>query len=271
MVIVVFRSTLRAGVDPLTLAPLGARMYELASAMPGFISYKDFAAGDGEAVSIVEFESLETLAAWRDHPEHVAAQRLGREQLFAAYHIHVCTPLRSYGHRADRSRWRLRTGRSDELARLVAIDDDACSLFVEAGRDGELPAAFTADEQARWQASLDAGRVVVAVTADDEPIGFAALGFVDGEAHLQQLSVRRAWMKLGLGRALVEHALGSRGDALWLTTYADIPWNRPLYERWGFSLVDEASCGPELRAILDAERRALPAPGQRVAMVRRPR
>ena len=29
--------------------------------MPGFLSFKDFAAADGESVSIVEFESLETL------------------------------------------------------------------------------------------------------------------------------------------------------------------------------------------------------------------
>ena len=65
MVVVVFRSRLRPGVDPAPLEPVGVRMYQHASAMPGFISYKDFAAPDGEGVSIVEFESLETLAAWR--------------------------------------------------------------------------------------------------------------------------------------------------------------------------------------------------------------
>jgi heme-degrading monooxygenase HmoA len=96
MVVIVFRSRLRPGVDPAPLEPVGARMYELATKMPGFVSYKDFAAEDGETASIVEFESLETLAAWRNHPEHVAAQRLGREQFFAEYEIHVCTPLRSY-------------------------------------------------------------------------------------------------------------------------------------------------------------------------------
>ncbi len=96
MVVIVFRSRLRPGIDPAPLEPVGARMYELASAMPGFISYKDFAAPDGEAVSIVEFESLETLAEWRNHPEHLEAQRLAREQYFAEYQIHVCTPVRSY-------------------------------------------------------------------------------------------------------------------------------------------------------------------------------
>lgn len=96
MVVIVFRSKLREGVDPSPLEPIGIRMYELASAMPGFISYKDFAAADGESLSLVEFESLETLEAWRIHPEHVEAQRLGREHYFAEYQIHVCTPVRSY-------------------------------------------------------------------------------------------------------------------------------------------------------------------------------
>src|SRR5262245_31506096 len=96
MVVIVFRARLRDGVDPAPLEPLGARMYQLAAAMPGFISYKDFTATDGESVSIVEFASLETLAAWRNHPEHVEAQRLGRELFFAEYQIHVCTPVRSY-------------------------------------------------------------------------------------------------------------------------------------------------------------------------------
>ena len=97
MVIVVFRVRLREGADEQELAKLGARMHEIASSMPGFVSYKDFMAADGESVSIVEFESPETLAAWREHPEHKAAQRRGREEFFAEYRIQVCTSLRDYG------------------------------------------------------------------------------------------------------------------------------------------------------------------------------
>jgi heme-degrading monooxygenase HmoA len=96
MVVIVFRAKVRADADLAPLPQMGARMYELASAMPGFISYKDFTAGDGETVSIVEFESLETLAAWRDHPEHKEVQRFGREHVFSEYRIQVCEPVRSY-------------------------------------------------------------------------------------------------------------------------------------------------------------------------------
>ena len=96
MVLTVFRSRLRPGLDSAVLETLGARMYELATRMPGFISYKDFTAADGESVSLVEFESVETLLAWREHPEHEEAQRLGRERFFAEYQIQIGSPSRTY-------------------------------------------------------------------------------------------------------------------------------------------------------------------------------
>lgn len=96
MVVILFRSRLRDAVDMPALEALGQHMYELASAMPGFISYAEFAAANGENMSVIEFESLETLAAWRNHPEHRQAQQRGREEFFAEYHIQVCTPVRDY-------------------------------------------------------------------------------------------------------------------------------------------------------------------------------
>jgi heme-degrading monooxygenase HmoA len=100
MVVIVFRTRLRSDIDPQELAGLGARMYEIASAMPGFVSYKDFTAEDGENVSIVEFESLETLAAWRNNPEHRSAQELGRKRFFLQYRVQVCSPVRDYAYPA---------------------------------------------------------------------------------------------------------------------------------------------------------------------------
>lgn len=96
MVVVVFRTRLKAGIDEQALTAMGERMYEIASGMPGFRSYKDFAAADGESVSIVEFESLETLIAWRNHPEHVVVQEQGRAVFFSDYQVQVCAPIRSY-------------------------------------------------------------------------------------------------------------------------------------------------------------------------------
>lgn len=96
MFVVVFRSRLREDVDLAALEVMGMRMSELAHSMPGLISYKDFAADDGELVSIVEFADEASLLAWREHPEHRVAQARGRGEFFAEYRIQVCTPVRDY-------------------------------------------------------------------------------------------------------------------------------------------------------------------------------
>ena len=99
MVVVVFRSRLRPGVGK-DIEETDTRMAELAAAMPGFVSYRQYASADGEGVAVVEFESHETLAAWRAHPEHREAQRLGKERWFAEYRITVCDAVRDYSFKA---------------------------------------------------------------------------------------------------------------------------------------------------------------------------
>ena len=96
MIVVVFRARLRDEVDLSALEPLGERMAELAASMPGFISYKDYSAPDGENVTVVEFASEPELLAWRNHPEHVAAQERGRREFFSDYRIQTCRVEREY-------------------------------------------------------------------------------------------------------------------------------------------------------------------------------
>jgi len=76
MLLTVFHTRLNPGAGPEAEA-LGTRMYEIATSMPGFVSYREFQGADGESVSLVEFASPETLAAWRNHPEHLQAQQIG--------------------------------------------------------------------------------------------------------------------------------------------------------------------------------------------------
>ncbi len=95
MVVIVFRSRLRdeARAD---YGRVAGRMEALAARAPGFVSIKGFAAEDGERVSIVEFESADHAAAWKRHPEHLEAQREGRDRFYEEYRVQVCTPIREY-------------------------------------------------------------------------------------------------------------------------------------------------------------------------------
>jgi len=96
MYVLIFRSRLAPGHDD-EYEATAKQMIELASAMPGFVSFKTFTAADGERVSIVEFESEQTAAAWRNHPEHKQAQRRGREAFYQSFSIQVCDEVRRYG------------------------------------------------------------------------------------------------------------------------------------------------------------------------------
>lgn len=95
-IVVVFRSKLRAGVEG-EIGPIGMSLYAQAAALPGFISYKDFAAEDGEGVAIVEFATMEALEAWRHHPDHMKAKERGKKEFFESYSIQVCEVTQSYG------------------------------------------------------------------------------------------------------------------------------------------------------------------------------
>jgi heme-degrading monooxygenase HmoA len=89
MQVIVFRSRMRPGAGQQLIAA-GTRMYQLASTMPGFLSYKDFRAEDGELVSLVEFDTESNLRAWREHPEHRQVQARAREALLSEYSVQVC-------------------------------------------------------------------------------------------------------------------------------------------------------------------------------------
>ena len=95
MVIVVFRTHVKPQADLAQLNALHQRLVALVSTMPGFVSLKDFSAQDGELLVLAEFDSLASVDAWKAHPEHLAAQRRGREVFFADYHMQVCHVTRA--------------------------------------------------------------------------------------------------------------------------------------------------------------------------------
>lgn len=155
------------------------------------------------------------------------------------------------------------------------IDDDAEARYGEHGLSFDHTAThpFVVAEHAWWTAAAAAGRLVFAFDPDDPAtaLGFCAYGFLDGEPYLDQLSVRHAAQHRGVGRALLAHvqawAAAHPARCLWLTTYAHLPFNRPFYERQGFTVVPPPH-RPELAATLADQRAHLPLPDQRIAMRR---
>jgi heme-degrading monooxygenase HmoA/ketosteroid isomerase-like protein len=137
---IVFRSRLRPGVD----AEYGERagqMFERAQQAKGFLSAKDFAADDGERLALIEWESPETLAAWRDDGIHQTAQRAGREQWYAAYDLRICAELRGSAFDLT-TQQRTHFDRDPAAVRAIAARWLAC--FARRDLDGLL-ALYAAD------------------------------------------------------------------------------------------------------------------------------
>lgn len=86
----VFRSCKRADMDAAAYQADAARMVELACAQPGFVSYKTFAAEDGETVTISEWETEDSARAWQRHAEHAAVQGRGRAEYYESYTVYSC-------------------------------------------------------------------------------------------------------------------------------------------------------------------------------------
>jgi GNAT superfamily N-acetyltransferase len=165
----------------------------------------------------------------------------------------------------------LHTLSPDDIADAIAIDDDAGALYASAGVHFDIAPdhPFALAEYARWTQAARDGLAFLAAPAEGPAVALLVLGSLDGWPYLDQLSVRTSAMRRGIGRWLVRHSIEWAGDeALWLTTYAHVPWNRPFYEREGFEVVPPAACPAGILAILDEQRRYLPAPEQRIAMRR---
>ena len=152
----------------------------------------------------------------------------------------------------------IRTGRPDDLTFLVEIERAAGETFRYLGMD------LIADDDPGSVEELapyaEAGRALVAVDGNDRPLGYLLLDVVDAAAHIEQVSVHPDHARQGIGRALIGQAASwtrIRGlPALTLTTYVDVPWNGPYYERLGFRYLSEEDETPGLRAIRQRERAA---------------
>lgn len=92
-IVTIFRSRL-GDRDRDAYDKTAARMWELASGMPGFVDAKAFTADDGERVTIVTFDSWEHHNAWKENADHVEAQQMGRSVFYDEFRLQVCELVR---------------------------------------------------------------------------------------------------------------------------------------------------------------------------------
>jgi GNAT superfamily N-acetyltransferase len=138
----------------------------------------------------------------------------------------------------------IRPARPGELPLLQDIERAAGRPFAEIGMtaiaEDEPPSPATLEEYRRD------GRAWV---AGDPPYAYLLYRWVDGNLHIEQVSVHPDRAGRGIGRALIEHVAARAGTPVTLTTFTDVPWNAPYYERLGFRRVADGELTPAMRAI----------------------
>ena len=165
---------------------------------------------------------------------------------------------------------RIRLARPTDAELLPGVERSAGEAFL-ALLDLAWIAGRVVPSAEHHLATMERGPVWVAVDDGDTPLGFLSAEVVGSRLHVWELAVRRSSQRQGWGWALMERATEwarERGlSALTLTTFRDVAWNGPFYERLGFETLAPAALEPDLARLL-AQEAARGLPGDRRCAMR---
>lgn len=91
---VIFTS-IRTDRDPEAYYAASDRMVELAREQPGFLGVES--AREGLGITVSYWASLDAIAAWKRHAEHVLVQANGRRGWYAHFKTRIAKVERDYG------------------------------------------------------------------------------------------------------------------------------------------------------------------------------
>lgn len=132
---------------------------------------------------------------------------------------------------------------------MDAIADDAPPTVAELERFRRAGHA--------WVAAEDTGAENTAAENTGTVVAYLLAEVVDNAFHIEQVTVHPDAARRGVGQTLIARAADCARDqgltGLTLTTFTDVPWNAPYYERLGFRRLSGAELTPGLRAIRAAE------------------
>jgi predicted N-acetyltransferase YhbS len=92
---------------------------------------------------------------------------------------------------------------------------------------------------------------------EEAPVGFLSAERTVDVLHIREVSVFASVMGRGIGRRLIQAAISAANEsglsALTLTTFRDVPWNEPYYQRLGFETLAADDLDQRLATILADE------------------
>lgn len=163
----------------------------------------------------------------------------------------------------------VRLAQPQDITQLIAIERSAAQLFLQ------QPAwRFLADGpvMSRQQHAdfIQHQREWLAESASGEAAGFIATLPQQQDWYIAELSVAANWQRQGIGRRLIAEVAAQAklqgAERLTLTTFIDVPWNAPYYQRLGFRQIPAERLSLSLRQRLAEEAAQGFVAGSRCAM-----
>jgi GNAT superfamily N-acetyltransferase len=142
----------------------------------------------------------------------------------------------------------------DDYSRVVEIERAAGELF------RTIDMAVIADDQPISRRGferfvVDSGAFVWMI--EGEVVAYLLVEQIDAAAHVEQVTVHSDNARHGVGAQLIALAdswAAERGlVSVTLTTFRDVPWNAPYYERLGFRALPPSGWGSNMSARMGAE------------------
>ncbi len=146
----------------------------------------------------------------------------------------------------------IRKAQLADLAVLPQIEHKADGLFP----DNQYPDDMGLCSLQELEHAMNQGFLWVAVNKG-QLVGFSMAGLLGEYLHLQQLSVLPEFGRRGIGAGLLkvvaQQALAVKVVGVTLTTFSNIPWNAPYYEKQGFVVFEDAKLPACISRILEKE------------------
>ncbi|MDX7988442.1 GNAT family N-acetyltransferase [Xenorhabdus sp. 12] len=146
--------------------------------------------------------------------------------------------------------------KKSDVSQLSAIEYSAAQLFRLIPELSWIADGHVQTEQQHLD-YISQSNSWVALSEGGHPVGFILASSLDDGLHIMELSVHQHWQKKGIGKALIEKVVQVAKQrhlaAVTLTTFRDVYWNAPYYQRLGFNILEPQQITEALHQILQNE------------------
>lgn len=148
--------------------------------------------------------------------------------------------------------YQIREGRKCDIPSLADIERAADGLFPD-GRIPQPGTTYPSEDSAR---AVRDGSLLVA-DIDRVVVGFAVFEVVERALHLWVLAVHPNFGRRGIGKdlvvAVIAQSMQRELTGVTLTTFADLKWNAPFYEKLGFRVLPREERNSMIESVLQHE------------------